>query len=937
MSNILTSVERQPFEWIEIDQPLCVNDYGSTPCLAILGTTGANKCFNTRASCQDPANYDQTDSVLTLRFAHNQARLPDDNYYFPYLQRATITPAKINPGGASRNTSALGMRSTLSVTLSDHPHTDRIVDPYLDERNYIATDKSTFWAKWKARNPYYMHRVIRHKSGFIDPATGLPDLSTLITRTFFITGFAGPTSDGMVSIKAKDILTLAADEKAKAPAVNTGRLNADITAAATTFTASPSGIGDLEYSNSGLIRIGKEVMGFTRASDVFTITRAQRNTDAKDHKLNDTVQECLEYTSKLPREILEDLLVNYANVPTTYLDLAQWAQEATDYLPRLYSSLITEPTGVSSLINELTEQMYFTTFWNDREGLLKMRALRPAEDESITALNDESNLLEDSIQWTDNPGELITQVWVYYAQIDPTEKLNDGSNYGAIEVIIDPDAESTDKNGIKKIKTIFARWLTGADGAAAQELGDRLLARYRNIPRQCTFKLDAKDSALWLADFLTITNRNVVDFIGEVTPVSMQVISAQESQQGTTFSYSAIEYSAPPEDSAPAELTIAISTDLVNVNLRTLFDSLYAVTPISGDKIRFTIRDGVNIGSASFIAGENVDPNDIDLTDYTLNGQYMLINDSGVEVAENLTLPKFSRHVIASEKTYAYSLGSGDVYIDPDTGVSTGYEVTADVIETPTKSALKTGTWPAGVELFLDIEASGRIMGEGGVGGTTKLVDRGEGLYSVPDFIRGGDGGHALDITHAITINNLGIIAGGGGGGEVNIYHPPDNYIEGGANDSGNTLGNFSTIVIPGSGGAGFENFFQLQSFVYRDVTDFSGISYMPTNGITYTEPAASVTESPGLGGALDWRGALTIASFGGGYYPRSFTSGDGGELAQDGGEGSGLVGAFIFPPGTSPDVSWGLEKQGKAGYAIKDGQELVTWVQKGDVRGSEF
>jgi len=37
-----------------------------------------------------------------------------------------------------------------------------------------------------------------------------------ITRTFFITGFSGPDSNGRVNISGKDVLTLAANDKAKA-------------------------------------------------------------------------------------------------------------------------------------------------------------------------------------------------------------------------------------------------------------------------------------------------------------------------------------------------------------------------------------------------------------------------------------------------------------------------------------------------------------------------------------------------------------------------------------------------------------------------------------------------------------------------------------------------------------------------------------------------
>jgi len=119
MSDIIDSVNRKPFEWVEIDQSYCSLVYGTGSCNAILGTTGGSKCFNTRATCQDPTNYDST-SYLTLRFCHNQANIPDDYNYLPYLQSASVSAARINPGGGNDNISPLGIRSTLSCTFSDH-------------------------------------------------------------------------------------------------------------------------------------------------------------------------------------------------------------------------------------------------------------------------------------------------------------------------------------------------------------------------------------------------------------------------------------------------------------------------------------------------------------------------------------------------------------------------------------------------------------------------------------------------------------------------------------------------------------------------------------------------------------------------------------------------------------------------------------------------
>jgi hypothetical protein len=67
------STERQTF--VEIDLPVCGLTYGQSPCTAAIGSTagsfGVNansdrKCYNTRATCQDLANYDEEDRILRL-------------------------------------------------------------------------------------------------------------------------------------------------------------------------------------------------------------------------------------------------------------------------------------------------------------------------------------------------------------------------------------------------------------------------------------------------------------------------------------------------------------------------------------------------------------------------------------------------------------------------------------------------------------------------------------------------------------------------------------------------------------------------------------------------------------------------------------------------------------------------------------------------------
>jgi hypothetical protein len=60
-------VGRQPAIVLEMDCDTCSRVYGTAPCTAAIGVTGTQRCFNTKKTCQDPANFDK--AVQLFRFS----------------------------------------------------------------------------------------------------------------------------------------------------------------------------------------------------------------------------------------------------------------------------------------------------------------------------------------------------------------------------------------------------------------------------------------------------------------------------------------------------------------------------------------------------------------------------------------------------------------------------------------------------------------------------------------------------------------------------------------------------------------------------------------------------------------------------------------------------------------------------------------------------
>lgn len=887
---------REPISIVQIDQDFCSRTHGTAPCTA----TG-EPCFNTRATCQDVENYALGDP-LPLKFVKNRSPQMRDDNYLPFLISAEITPAKLNPGGASSGMTALGMRATLTATFSDHPHSDFLVDPYVADRDYNPLERSTFWAKWRARNLYYLHRPISFISGYYSGGT----IVDAVTRRFVITGFSGPDSDGKVTINAKDILTLAEGGKAQAPAQSTGELSGAITNVAGTATLAPAGIGNLEYPASGYIRIEKEVIAFTRSSDTLTLTtRGAYGTTAEAHDAGANVQLCLQYTSESPHDILEDLLVNYAGIPSGYLDLAQWEEEAitNGFLPYLYSALITAPESVSKLIGELCEQMYFALWYDERDAKVKIRALRFAQGEEITDLTDSTHLLKDSVAWTDRPDEQVTQVWVYYAQINPVEKLDDEKNYAAVEVVADIDAESAERYNTKRIRKVFSRWIGAGNAAAAVELAETLHQRFGNVPRAVSFALDAKDRALWLGDFVRLHNRLNVNQFGQLLPANVQIYQAKETEIGSKYSYIAQEF-IPASTTTPIDdvIELIISADMLNVNLRALYDASVGITPVSGDVINFIIRQGVIVGGDTAGGGSNV-----------LAGSRSAANDFYDAGNANLTgtavglVPCLQRNDISTVRTTA-----------ANASYTPGGVANWIIVERPVSKALVTGNWPSGVVLNLIVEAGSAILGEGGNGGAHSLNETQTHTASgiiYNDMPRAGDGGHALEVTHPINITNNGTIAGGGGGGSALVR----------AYSSGNTM------LVPGGGGNGFKSG-NVCASVLSDGYE-SGWSRVIKTAAEAGTTSLGSTRTYGANLSLMSPGATLTKHEVNSFLISGAEKGRGGILA---GAGSAAQYKYTYTPSIGYNWTFAAGTGGQAGQAVVDGAELINWVVKGDVRGTE-
>ena len=568
---------RQPIELVNLETDSCSLSFGVGACTA----TGDSPCYNTWATC--PAKIAYVNTVKTYRFARSNAALPVGYSCLPLLQSVQYAPQVLTPA------KGLGVRASVTVRCIDTDWPDTADDPYFDQRPTGTEGQGTFFGRFRARNPFMFGRFLHVKTGYV--VNGVLDEANLQTRSYIIESITGADRSGTVTFTAKDVLKLADDDKAQCPRVTSARLDADITDAATTLIVYPAGIGNTEFPASGVLRIASELMIFTRSGDTFTLSRGQYSTQAKAAKADDAIQLCAVFVNQPVQNLIYDLLVNYAKIPAAYIDKPAWNAERDANLLGVYSSVITDPVGVNTLIGELSEQGQCYVWWDDVARLIRFKALT-APPSDLPVLSDEDHFLHGSIAAGEATAERQSRFLIRFDRIDPTKKLDDVANFRQRFVAADLQSEGEREYRSAKTRIINSRWFNSGSLGRVQQLGAALLSRYRDPP--LTFEADIDISAgVKTGDLFRVSSRLFQNAAGSRKAVSMQVIESYEKTAGSVLRLKSSELVWAGE-SSPVNPEIIIGSDLTNVNLRELYEAEYG-TPFVGQSVTFILSAGVNI------------------------------------------------------------------------------------------------------------------------------------------------------------------------------------------------------------------------------------------------------------------------------------------------------------------------------------------------------
>jgi len=464
-------------------------------------------------------------------------------------------------------------------------------DAWYQARDYDPIEQGTYWGKWLARNPYYRGWRMRLLYGYISPeGFSLDDFEI---REYVIDKIEGPDTKDRVKITGTDVFALLEKERAVVPKPSRGELADGIDEEATEFELAPAGIGDEDYPAEFVCCIGNEGFEVTRAGDMCTIQQRGLYRGVSDHEPEDLVQIVRRFEPSQVNQIAEAIITEGQPKLAPWVPGQEWQEEADEFLTRLYSGDITEPTGVNELLAELMESVP-VHFWPDeREQRIRMRAIKAPPGNAPT-LTDAEHYLADSLEKKERPKDRVDSVLVNFGMLDPTEDRDDAANYSQGVYLVNDDAQR--RYGTQQLKTINSRWISRYNKAAAEDLARLYIRRYRETPITISYALDAKRSGLWTGDIFRALTRKLQGLTGAMAVRNFQIIEAHPEEPGHRYEYEAESYDwwISDDDDGDDENYVPISQDDFNINLREIHDSIYSSV---SESVLIRFEQGVKVGS----------------------------------------------------------------------------------------------------------------------------------------------------------------------------------------------------------------------------------------------------------------------------------------------------------------------------------------------------
>jgi hypothetical protein len=418
--------------------------------------------------------------------------------------------------------SGLGFRGHISVKLND----------------FSFGDTGTYFGRLLANNPYYLDRKIKVYTGFYDGVTF--DWANFKEHLYFIKKIVGPDSKGFVTITAADPLTLLDDDQAQAPAHSDGTLAGPLTDSATGTISVTDNTGF--DSGGGVANFDGELVkysGLSAGTSLVVTERGSFGSEAKAHEADEAVRNCYHFDGLNVVDVVRSLIEDFSPIDhANYIDDTAWNLERDNYLiGDLVTGVISDPTDVKSIVEDLCKQAWLSLWWDDTEQTIKLKAIGPNVTAN-TAINKNEHILESGEKQKRDPTKAISEVWIYYGRIDLSKDATEPKNYSSL--YIDLDADATTGHLKPKIKKIFAKAIPASGGSSVSKLASRILSQNKIGLHEYAFELDIKDADVTTGEAVTVSTDLIQGVDGVEVPTNFMVVE-RDKIGDTKYQYKAIK------------------------------------------------------------------------------------------------------------------------------------------------------------------------------------------------------------------------------------------------------------------------------------------------------------------------------------------------------------------------------------------------------------
>ena len=710
----------------------CTHTFGAAPCQAVLGAgeTAVHKCYNTRTTCRDLDNINLVEDDTALIFS---TRLEDRPDAIQDGISPTISEAKIQSGTLEFEGVASENRATL--TLIDETTLVEVDDPYRLERDNCGGSR---WGRLLERD-----RLLHSYSASLRFKE--PDESVWIETNWLVAAIQYPVN-GQVEVSLTDPVTRRLSQPYPKAASKSLSAAANKTSAALPGVILGADDGDYWRVNSEIVK---------RNGSNFT--RGQLGTEAKDHKIGDSVTpvEVIPATGDAPWH--EAFVALLADALPGVTDAADIASKAAATAAMKVAMIIHRVEPLQETLAQLCMAGQVGIYFDIFTGTMRHRP---------TTLFETPDAIINAADVIDRPPSIKTLVSQQrtrssyrYRLSDPT----DNRSYRRRALAVDLSSEGS--LGYEVGDSIENQYAGTGDAAAA-----RRVQRYARLPRSVDIVVPARkfvrppaeDNAI--AELGTIVALNYpeslqgvdgceITLVTSVKQFSIDLIRGKLSLR--LWSLNLLEYTplpGTPEDPGGAgTISVFITHSAEDVDLFNL-----AGQPFVEDlTIAVTISDGVIIGGVSqeamriagFPAGT--------IIEITTSGQVWIVGSAGVGADGGTGLYINGDYDISFEGTFQMTGGGG----------AGGRGSTARAAPEVSLGVAAAGGYGGGYRAGAITLPGG---GGGGGGGGGNPGDGGDGAIGAEDGfspapVTASSGGDAGDgAAHGAKYGGGG---GGGGGG----------------------------------------------------------------------------------------------------------------------------------------------------------------------------